>query len=144
MEKKWHGSQHGNFFARGVLWRSSLCDNLKPANKKLGLRRLATRGHFWIVLSILSAIPTIASNTLVLTWYSWPTSAFLHHNLKRSLDHAYNSMAFWSMHNPPFTRKEPERRTSDEPPLENSRREWPHAHRKRNQKRSKVGSYDYT
>ena len=62
----WHGCQHGNtFFARGVPWRWSFLGDLKPlASWELQLEA------FLYCFASVSAILTVALNSLVLGWNS--------------------------------------------------------------------------
>jgi hypothetical protein len=68
-------------FVRGVLQRSSLLGNIKPLDKKLGLRKLQLEGFYFLFFPILSTISTVASNDLVLSMNSWPTGALFTLNM---------------------------------------------------------------
>ena len=69
---------------RAVLWRSSFSGNLKPRTRNVASRELRFKGHIYIyIYSILSTIPTVASNNLVLGWNCWLTSALLHHSVNQ-------------------------------------------------------------
>ena len=77
-------------FVSGILQRPSFLDNLKWLDKKLDLQQTSTwdmfvLGVFFLFISILSAIPTVASNNLVLGKNSWPTSALLHRRPNQAL-----------------------------------------------------------
>ena len=73
-----------------ILWRLSFLGNLKPSNNKFVLRTTPTwnpRSFFLINFPILCAIPTVASNNLVLVRDFWPTGApLLHRSLTRPLE----------------------------------------------------------
>ena len=66
-------------FARGVLWRLSFLDNLKPLDKKLGLQRTP-----YIVFPSCPLYQSLPQMTLSWTKNSWLIDALLHRSLNQS------------------------------------------------------------
>ena len=65
--KNWHGCQHGNTFCYGEFSRGQVSwPTSKPHIRNLTSRELQLLRHLFIYFSILSTIPIVASNNLVL------------------------------------------------------------------------------
>ena len=81
-----HEGKNNSFLRGGDLWRSSFLGNLKPSDKKLGLRKSPTSCFFLVLFSlILSTIPIVVSNNLIFGWNTWMIVALLHNSLTLSL-----------------------------------------------------------
>ena len=78
--------QYGNTFFRGVksLWRSSFL-GLQPLGHETWSLENSNLRLFFNVFFILSAIPIVVSNNLILGWTFWPIGALLYRSLNLSL-----------------------------------------------------------